>query len=61
MIEIIRDQNNRKLEFEINSKILEIYKTVEPEKSKITNSYNEVKFVDVEDAIKELISMGEKI
>lgn len=61
MIHIERDPNNRRLELEVNDKILEIYKTIEPEKSKITTSYNSVNFVGVEDAIKELISMGEKI
>lgn len=60
MIQIERDPNNRKLESEVNSKLLEIYQSIEPEKKPITNK-DEVAFISVEDAMKELLEMGEKI
>lgn len=59
MIQIDRDPNNRKLEAEVNNKLLEIYNSIEPEKKPITK--NNITFISVEDAIKELIDMGEKI
>jgi hypothetical protein len=60
MIHIERDPNNRKLEIEVNNKLLEIYKSVEPEEKRVINR-NDINIVSVEDAMKELLQMGEKI
>lgn len=59
MIHIERDPNNKKLEVEVNNKLLEIYKGIEPEEKRVINR-SDVNIVTVEDAMKELLQMGEK-
>ena len=61
MIHIDRDPNNKKLEFDVFSKLDKIYDDIEPKRSKKEKSNLGINFVSVEDAIKELQELGEKI
>lgn len=60
MVQIERDPNNRKLENEVNQKLFDIIKTIEPEKP-TTVKVNNVAFISVEDAARELLAMGAKL
>lgn len=57
---IERDPNNKKLENEVNQKLHDIFKTIEPEKP-LQQKIGSVNFVSVEDAAKELLAMGIKL
>lgn len=59
MFQFERDPNRRALETEVRSKLEEIYNTLEPDQSK-ERDRNNVSFVSIEDAIKELLEMGVK-
>lgn len=59
MVQIDRDPNSKKLEIDVMGQLSDIFKTFEPEKK--PDKSNEVSFVSLEDAIKELLAMGEKI
>jgi hypothetical protein len=60
MIHIERDEKVNLLEKEINNRIMEIYKGVEPKEMEVINK-NDISFVGVEDAIKELLELGVEI
>jgi len=59
MLHIERDPNRRALETEVANKLEEIYSTFEPEKVPEKDK-NQLTFVSIEDAIRELLQMGIK-
>jgi hypothetical protein len=60
MVIIDRDKKNLKLEADLFGKMSDIVKVFEPENKKDKDK-NNLAVVSVEDAIKELLAMGEKI
>lgn len=60
-VKIERDPNNKRMESEVTNKLQEIYNKFSPEPEVKVNPKTNVKEVSVEDAIKELLSMGVQI
>ena len=58
---IERDQKNAKMQAELFNRMSEIINSVDPlPKSNDESKFNNVQFVDMESAIKELLAMGVK-
>ena len=59
MLQIDRDPNNKRLQIEVENKLEEIFNNFEPKKEQLQIK-NNLKDISVEDAVKELLSMGIK-
>lgn len=57
---IERDQKNAKMQAELFSKMSDIINAIDPIQQNSNDIVNNVKFVDMESAIKELLAMGVK-
>jgi hypothetical protein len=59
VLQIDRDPNNKRLQIEVENKLEEIFNNFEPKKEQLQIK-NNLKDISVEDAVKELLSMGIK-
>jgi len=59
MVHIERDSKFKNFENQVTDQLLDIIKTIEPEKKEVSSSLS-VNFVSIEDAAKELLQMGVK-
>ena len=59
MVHIERDSKFKNFENQVTDQLMDIIKTIEPEKKEIPTA-NMVNFISIEDAAKELLQMGVK-
>ena len=58
---IERDHKIANMELQLNTQLKEIMQQIDPQPAKVKDTKSNTLFVSVEDAMKELLEMGEKI